>query len=85
MLKDVTSHQRDIFNRNIALQFGQNIQKADDFNYIGASEDELELFELVKAYNEELEKARNVGDLFFRDGKTYIWTEYAPGKFEWLV
>ena len=85
MFKDITSHQRDIFNRNIALQFGQNIQKADDFNYIGASEDELELFELVKAYDEDLEKARNVGDLFFRDGKTYIWTEYAPGKFCWHV
>ena len=53
MLKDVTSHERDIFNRNIALQFRQNIQKADDFNYVGASEDELELFELVKAYDED--------------------------------
>lgn len=29
------------------------------------------------------EKAHNVGDLFFRDGKTYIYTEYAPGKYDW--
>lgn len=30
-----------------------------------------------------LEKARFVGDLYFENGKTYIWTEYAPGKFDW--
>lgn len=30
-----------------------------------------------------LEKARFVGDLYFENGKTYIWTEYAPGKYDW--
>lgn len=31
------------------------------------------------------EKAHNVGDLFFRDGKTYVYTEYSPGKFDWRL
>jgi len=34
---------------------------------------------------DELIKAHNVGDLFFQNGKTYVWTEYAPGKFDWHV
>lgn len=33
--------------------------------------------------NALLEKARFVGDLYFENGKTYIWTEYAPGKYDW--
>ncbi len=32
-----------------------------------------------------LEKARMVGDLYFENGKTYMWTEYAPGKFDWHI
>ena len=31
------------------------------------------------------EKAHNVGDLFFRDGKTYVYTEFSPGKFDWRI
>lgn len=38
-----------------------------------------------KAFESELEKAHNVGDLFFQNGKTYVWTEYAHGKFDWHV
>lgn len=33
----------------------------------------------------EIEKARNVGDIFNYNGKSYIWTEYAPGKFDWRI
>ena len=36
-------------------------------------------------FEDLLEKAHNVGDLFFQNGKTYVWTEYAPGKFDWHV
>ena len=37
--------------------------------------------------SDEIMKAnqRNVGDLFFRDGKTYVWTEYKPGLFDWHI
>lgn len=47
-----------------------------------------------KAFTEDLslqgeedlfDKARYEGDLFFQDGKTYVWTQYAPGKFDWHV
>lgn len=31
------------------------------------------------------EKAHNVGDLFHCNGKSYIWTEYSPGKFDWRL
>lgn len=46
---------------------------------------------ISKAFNNDinledyLEKAHYVGDLFFQNGKTYMWTEYAPGKFDWHV
>lgn len=33
----------------------------------------------------DLEKAHNAGDLFYVNGKTYVYTEYAPGKFDWHV
>lgn len=33
----------------------------------------------------DLEKAHNAGDLFYVNGKTYVYTEYAPGKFDWRV
>lgn len=35
--------------------------------------------------DEEFEKARMVGDVISQNGKTYVWTEYAPGKFDWHV
>lgn len=54
---------------NIAKSFGYN-----------SSEDILSKAEL-----DELEKARNVGDILNYNGKTYVWTEYAPGKFDWHV
>lgn len=38
-----------------------------------------------KAFDEELEKAHRVGDLFFQNGKTYVYTEYAPGQYDWHV
>lgn len=38
-----------------------------------------------KAFEEELEKAHNVGDLLYLNGKTYVYTEYSPGKYDWHV
>lgn len=32
-----------------------------------------------------VEKARLVGDIVIVDGKPQVWTEYAPGKFDWHV
>ena len=31
------------------------------------------------------EKARYVGDILYYHGKRLIWTEYAPGRFDWRV
>ena len=44
-------------------------------------------FDILKAAGLEdiFEKAHNVGDLFFRDGKTYVYTEFSPGKFDWRI
>jgi hypothetical protein len=33
----------------------------------------------------DIEKARMVGDITIWEGKAYVWTEYAPGKFDWHV
>lgn len=43
--------------------------------------------EILKAedYPELFEKAHQVGDLFQVNGKTYIYTEYAPGKYDWHI
>lgn len=46
-------------------------------------EDAFEAELILKGYFDELEKAHNVGDLFFQNGKTYVWTEYKPGKYDW--
>ena len=46
-------------------------------------QDAFEAELILKGYFDELEKAHNVGDLFFQNGKTYVWTEYKPGKFDW--
>lgn len=48
-------------------------------------EDRLEAELILKGCFDELEKAHNVGDLFFQNGKTYVWTEYRPGKFDWRI
>ena len=44
-------------------------------------------FDILKAagLDDIFEKAHNVGDLFFRDGKTYVYTEFSPGKFDWRI
>ena len=56
------------------------------------NEDEFDIDEYLKAYNDDMsmyendiEKARMVGDVVTIDGKTYVWTEYSPGKFDWHV
>lgn len=50
-----------------------NIEKAFDAE-IGSS-----------ALPDFLEKAYYEGDLLFLNGKTYVYTQYAPGKFDWHV
>lgn len=44
---------------------------------------------LLKAFgvtDQQIEKARNVGDVMVDyEGKTLVWTEYQPGKFDWHV
>lgn len=42
--------------------------------------------QISKGFGCDLEKARNVGDITVApDGKQYVWTEYAPGKYDWRV
>lgn len=50
---------------------------------ISGVENALDILKSIDTDNSLFEKAHNVGDLFFRDGKTYIYTEYAPGKYDW--
>lgn len=45
--------------------------------------------EILKSIEENslefFDKARNVGDVLDVKGKTYVWTEYKPGKFDWRL
>jgi hypothetical protein len=50
---------------------------------ISGVDDALNILKSIDTDDNLFEKAHNVGDLFFRDGKTYIYTEYAPGKYDW--
>lgn len=50
---------------------------------ISSVDDALNILKSIDTDDSLFEKAHNVGDLFFRDGKTYIYTEYAPGKYDW--
>ena len=50
---------------------------------ISGVDDALNILKSIDTDGSLFEKAHNVGDLFFRDGKTYIYTEYAPGKYDW--
>lgn len=50
---------------------------------ISSVDDALNILKSIDTDGSLFEKAHNVGDLFFRDGKTYIYTEYAPGKYDW--
>lgn len=40
---------------------------------------------IEKSFGVDIEKARMAGDTKVKDGKTYVWTEYAPGKFDWQI
>lgn len=60
-----------------------DVQDAEDILKSAGSE---ELFDInYDAIESAIEKAHNVGDLFFYNGKQYIWTEYKQGKFDWHV
>lgn len=50
---------------------------------ISSVDDALNILKSIDTDGSLFEKANNVGDLFFREGKTYIYTEYAPGKYDW--
>lgn len=50
---------------------------------ISSVDDALNILKSIDTGGNLFEKAHNVGDLFFREGKTYIYTEYAPGKYDW--
>lgn len=61
-----------------------SVQEAEDILKAAGTEflfDE----QFYKAIEDEIEKAHNVGDLFFYNGKQYIWYEYSPGKFDWRL
>lgn len=40
---------------------------------------------IEKSFGIDIEKARMAGDTKVKDGKTYVWTEYTPNKFDWRV
>ena len=70
MFEDIQRHRMAVMG-NIEKGFNPYIEESDS--------------DIMKAFEEELEKAHNVGDLFFSNGKTYVWTEYASGKYDWHV
>lgn len=39
--------------------------------------------QIQKGFGVDIEKGHSVGDVKVVDGKTFIWTEYSPGKFDW--
>jgi len=57
----------------------KNLAKAINIKSIQEAEEILKADEFPELF----EKAHNVGDLFFVNGKTYVYTEYKPGKFDW--
>lgn len=40
---------------------------------------------ILKAIDNDLEKAHVVGDMLYYNGKQYVYTEYKPGKFDWRI
>lgn len=67
----------------VATATADAIKNKDDFK------PEEEDQEVIKSFFDELgddiQKARVVGDVINYNGKAYVWTEYAPGKFDWHV
>lgn len=66
----------------------QRLQKSFQSDVIGSQEvfeDDFNksLLNEVNLMMSDIEKAHNVGDVFYSNGKQYIWTEYSPGKFDW--
>lgn len=62
-----------------------SLQEAEEILKSAGTED---LFEndFYKSIEDEINKAiHNVGDLFFYNGKQYVWKEYSPGKFDWRI
>ena len=62
-----------------SIDYDKSFDELADDGFFKAVFDELDAILL------DIEKGRNPGDLFFANGKQYVWTEYAPGKFDWHV
>lgn len=42
--------------------------------------------QIQQSFGCDLEKGQNVGDITIApDGRQYVWTEYAPGRFDWRL
>ena len=74
----------EIGNYNEANDILKSIDCNTSFELADNDFDKALLDELATIVS-EIEKAHNVGDLFFANGKQYVWTEYSPGKFDWHV
>jgi hypothetical protein len=85
MLEEIYNRQREM-RQNILKSFDSYALSEPEPD-IQKSEEIIEFESFVKGYFDELEKAHNVGDIFndYRNGKTYVYTEYQPGKFDWHV
>lgn len=73
MMEDIQSYRRKV---------AENLEKGfnDDFGSMS-----LERQYTLMDIESEFEKAYHEGDVLFLNGKTYVYTQYAPGKFDWHV
>lgn len=73
--------------KRLVLERLQKSFQSDELQSSVSFEDDFSkaLFDEVNNMMLDIEKAHNVGDLFFINGKQYVWTEYSPGKFDWHV
>jgi hypothetical protein len=71
MFEDIINRQR-IVARNILKGF-ESTETTDEFD------------EVVKGYMNDIEKAHNVGDVFYKDGKKYVYTQLHSGKRDWRI
>lgn len=75
----------EIGNYNEANDILKSIDCNTSFDELADNDFDKALLDELATIVSEIEKAHNVGDLFFANGKQYVWTEYAPGKFDWHV
>lgn len=73
MMEDIQSYRRTV---------QQNIEKGFNDDFAGMS---LERQYTLTDMEHELEKAYHEGDVLFVNGKTYVYTQYLPGKYDWHI